>query len=311
MKDKKILVVMGGISSEKEVSMRSGEAVYNSLVNMNYNVEKFVLNENNALQIIDKRPDLCVLMLHGKGGEDGTIQGLLELMNIRYTGSGIASSANCMNKILTKKLISFENIPTPEYAIYRKGENVSLFVEKLLLKLSFPMVIKAPCQGSSVGVEIAHNEQELILAIERNVDFDGEILVEQFIKGIELTVPVIQDENGEIKTLPIVEIVSENTFYDYESKYTMGMSHHIIPANIPDTAAEKINHYAIEAYKALNCKGIARIDFFVDEKNNPYVIEINTIPGMTQTSLVPDSAKTAGMSFDELVEKIVLNGLLN
>ncbi len=308
MKNKKILVVMGGVSSEREISLKSGEAMYNALIRLNYNAEKFVLNADNACDIASKNPDLCVLALHGKNGEDGSIQGMLELLNIPYTGSGIASSAACMNKIITKKMLSAENIPTPEYSFIKKGEDVDTFVCKLLSSFEFPLVVKAPCQGSSVGVEIAHNKEELIGAIKNNIDYDGEILVEKFIKGTELTVPVMQD-GKDLIALPIVEIVSENTFYDFESKYTAGMSHHIIPARIPEDAAEKIKNYAKKAYSALYCSGVARIDFFIDEDNNPYVIEINTIPGMTATSLVPDSANAVGISFDELVEKIVLQKL--
>ena len=305
MKNKKILVIMGGISSEREISLRSGEAVYNSLLNLNYNVEKFILNEDNVRDIFEKKPDLCVLVLHGKGGEDGSIQGMLELAGIRYTGSGIASSANCMNKILTKKLLQAKGIPTPNYATVNRDENIMLFVDDLLSRFDFPLVVKAPCQGSSVGVEIVHNKEQLIKSIETNINYDGEILVEEFINGKELTVPVMYD-NNKLCALPIVEIVSENDFYDFESKYTVGMSHHIIPANVNSITSEHIYNYAINAYKALSCKGVARIDFFVDNKNDPYVIEINTIPGMTETSLVPDSARAAGISFDELVEKIVL-----
>lgn len=308
MSDLKILVVMGGTSSECEVSLRSGQAVFDALVRQGFNVEKFILNENNVCEIIDIKPDLCVLALHGKGGEDGTIQGMLELTGIKYTGSGIASSANCMNKILTKKLLQINGIPTPQYAVINKGENVIDFVDDILVQFDFPLVVKAPCQGSSVGVEIAHNKEQLIKSIENNIDYDGEILIEEFIYGTELTVPVMYD-NDKLITLPIVEIVSENAFYDFESKYTTGMSHHIIPARVSDDARDKINRYAIDAYKALSCKGVARIDFFIDKDNNPYVIEINTLPGMTATSLVPDSAKAAGISFDELVNRIVMQAL--
>lgn len=308
MKNKKILVVMGGVSSEREVSLRSGEAVYKALISMGYNAHRFILDEKNACDIAKEEPDLCVLELHGKGGEDGTIQGMLELMNIRYTGSGVASSANCMNKILTKKMLVFGNIPTPEFFVIKKGENIRKFAEEVVSAFGFPVVVKAPCQGSSVGVEIVHDIQELEAAIAHNIDYDGEILIEKFITGTELTVPVMRD-GDEMIALPIVEIVSENKFYDFESKYTTGMSHHIIPARISDDAAQSIEAYAKKAYAALNCSGVARIDFFVDAENRPYVIEINTIPGMTATSLVPDSAKAAGLSFEELVEKIVLQAM--
>lgn len=304
MKNKKILVVMGGISSEREISLRSGEAVFNALVARGYNAHKFILDKNNACEIANEKPELCVLVLHGKGGEDGTIQGLLELMNIPYTGSGVASSANCMNKILTKKLLEAEGIPTPRYETVKRGEDY----KNVAADFPLPLVVKAPCQGSSVGVEIVHSREELTAAIENNIDYDGEILIEKFIRGTEVTVPVMQ-EGDKTVALPIIEIVSENAFYDFESKYTSGMSHHIIPARISPEAAKKTEEYALKAYSALSCRGVARIDFFIDEEGNPYVIEINTIPGMTATSLVPDAAKAVGMSFEDLAEKIVLEAL--
>lgn len=305
VKKQKILIVMGGTSSEREISLRSGQAVFEALVRLGYNVEKFILNQNNVKELLMIKPDLCVLALHGKGGEDGSIQGMLELAGIRYTGSGIVSSAMCMNKIITKKMLSHRNIPTPRFAEIKKGENIEEFSKNLIKNFDFPMVVKAPCQGSSVGVEIVHNFEELTNAIKNNIEYDNEILIEEFINGIELTVPVMKQGCSAI-AFPIVEIVSENTFYDYESKYTEGMSHHIIPARVNEEAAEKISQYAVDAYNALSCSGIARVDFFIDKDNNPYVIEINTIPGMTATSLVPDSAKAAGINFDELVEKIVI-----
>ncbi len=305
MKNKKILVIMGGTSSEREISLRSGEAVYNALLRMEYNAQKFILNDNNACDIIKEKPDLCVLTLHGKGGEDGSIQGMLELANIKYTGSGVAASANCMNKIITKKLLDYDDLPTPDFCCVKAGDDYLSSAKSAITALSLPIVVKAPCQGSSVGVEIANNLEELVESIQRNMEYDGEILLEKFIKGVELSVPVMKD-NGNIIALPMVEIVSENDFYDFESKYTDGMSHHIIPARISDDISKKINKFAIEAYKALSCNGVVRIDFFVDAKGNPFVIEINTIPGMTATSLVPDSAKAVGISFDEFVEKSVL-----
>lgn len=308
MKNKKILVVMGGTSSEREISLKSGTAVLNALVANGYNAKAFILNEDNVLEILNEKPDLCVLALHGKGGEDGSIQGLLELCGIRYTGSGVSASANCMNKILTKKLLSYEKLPTPDFYCVKKDDDYLVAAKCAVDALSLPIVVKAPCQGSSVGVEITYTLEELIDSIQKNMQYDGEILLEKFIKGIELSIPVIND-NGIIKSLPIVEIVSENAFYDFESKYTSGMSHHIIPARVSDDARDKINRYAIDAYKALSCKGVARIDFFIDKDNNPYVIEINTLPGMTATSLVPDSAKAAGISFDELVNRIVVQAL--
>lgn len=305
MSKEKVLVLMGGISTEREISLKSGTAVAKALADAGYIVETLDIRHDNISKIAEINPDVVYLALHGKGGEDGCVQGMLEWMGIPYTGPGVAASAICMDKALTKKILVHSNIPTPKSVEYKKDEckDISKISTELVAYLGLPMVLKSPCQGSSIGVVIVNNEDSIAAAVEEVFKYDDTLLAEQFVSGVEISVPVIGNNNPEV--LPIIEIVPTSEFYDFRSKYTPGMSQHIIPARISKEAEEKVNRLAAEAYVKTGCRGVSRIDFIVDEKNNPFVIEINTIPGMTETSLVPDSAKYMGISFPKLVDKIV------
>lgn len=305
MKKESILVLMGGMSEEREVSLRSGAAVLKALQNLGYEAQGIDLQPESVKDILELRPDLVFLALHGIKGEDGTIQGLLEIMGIPYTGSGVASSAICMNKVLTKKVLQMEGIPTAPYITLQKGnitEDDELY-RMLEEKFAFPMVVKAATQGSSIGTVIVRTPEALPAAIQEAFSYDQEIIVEKYIKGVELTVPVIG--NREPEALPIIEITSVNEFYDYESKYTPGMCQHIIPARISEEDRRDVEEISLRAYTAMGCRGFARVDFMLDGEGHPYVLELNTIPGMTEMSLVPDSARAAGYSFEVLVDKIV------
>ena len=305
MSKEKVLVLMGGISTEREISLKSGTAVAKALADAGYIVETLDIRHDNISKIAEINPDVVYLALHGKGGEDGCVQGMLEWMGIPYTGPGVAASAICMDKALTKKILVHSNIPTPKSVEYKKDEckDISKISTEIVAYLGLPMVLKSPCQGSSIGVVIVNNEDSIAAAVEEVFKYDDTLLAEQFVSGVEISVPVIGNNNPEV--LPIIEIVPTSEFYDFRSKYTPGMSQHIIPARISKEAEEKVNRLAAEAYVKTGCRGVSRIDFIVDEKNNPFVIEINTIPGMTETSLVPDSAKYMGISFPKLVDKIV------
>lgn len=308
---KKVIVVMGGISTEREVSLRSGAAVSHALKERGFLVEDFDLTENNAIDILKKKPDAVFIALHGKGGEDGAIQGMLQLNGIPFSGAGITCSGICINKIMTKHVLCANGIPTPNYLFCNKRlekERMNTISEEVQNKIGLPVVVKAACQGSSVGVEVVGAAEELSESIRRVSQYDDEILFEQYISGTELTIPVFEDGDS-IVTLPVVEIVSDNRFYDYESKYSSTLSHHIIPARVSENVLKKIEATAKKTYLALNCRGLVRIDFFSDQSENVYVIEVNTIPGMTETSLVPDSAKAAGISFSELCERLVLGAV--
>jgi len=304
----KILVLMGGFSEEREVSLRSGAAVLKALRSLGYTAEAMDLKVISIQNIINYNPDLVFIALHGKDGEDGTVQGLLEILDIPYTGSGVASSAIGINKVLTKKLLTYEGIPTAPFLILHKSEfDSSQDVQSLLNRIGLPMVIKAATQGSSIGTYIVQEEKNVLKAIEAAFAYDPEVLAEKFIDGTEVTSTVIGNETTEV--LPLIEITSTNEFYDFESKYTPGMCNHIIPARVNEDIQNKIAELSQRAYKSLNCLGYARVDYIIDQEGNPFVLEINTIPGMTEMSLVPDAARAAGVGFEELVEKIVRLGM--
>lgn len=305
----KILVLMGGFSSEREVSLRSGAAVLGALIKLGYEAEAMDLKMISIREIEDYHPDLVFLALHGKDGEDGTVQGLLEILNLRYTGSGVAASAIGINKVLTKKLLSFQGIPTAPFVILQKSKFNCTPAELQALRqnIGLPMVVKAATQGSSIGTYIINREDVLADAIQSAFNYDHDILVEKFIEGTEVTSSVVGNDSLEI--LPLIEITSENEFYDYESKYTPGKCSHIIPARLDQSIHAKIAELSSQVYKAIGCCGFARVDYIVDKAGNPFVLEINTIPGMTEMSLVPDAARAAGISWEQLVDKIVQLGM--
>lgn len=296
---------MGGISEEREVSLRSGKAVWDALLSLNYDAQAIDYNSSTIKDIIDYNPDLVFIALHGKHGEDGTVQGLLESLQIPYTGSGVATSAICIDKVLSKRIFDSEGIPNAACRIIDRQElNVpDALRDQLISTIGLPMVIKAATQGSSIGTYIIKDENAILPAVENAFRYSRDVLVEKFIEGQEVTVAVIG--NNDPQVLPLIEITSANEFYDYESKYTEGMCEHIIPARIGEQGAAEIIRISKQVYKLMGCQGFARIDFMLDKNIQPYVLEVNTIPGMTEMSLVPDAAKAAGINFNELVEIIV------
>ena len=305
-KNLRIVVICGGISSEREVSLRSGTAVYSALRDLGYqNALLFDLTRNSLGELLTLPIDLAFLALHGKGGEDGCIQGLLELLEIPYTGSSVEASAICMNKIRTKEILSQASLPTPKFMTYRKEDikDWNQVAQELLDTIGLPMVLKSPCEGSSVGVLIVKEKESLIDAIQEIFQYGELLLAEQFMAGTELTLPILG--NDVLATLPIIEITSENEFYDYEAKYTQGMCRHIIPARISAPLQEKISQIGKAAYRALGCSGLSRIDFMLNDQGEPMILEVNTLPGMTEMSLFPDAARSVGMSFGELIEEII------
>lgn len=309
MHKNRILVLMGGFSEEREVSLRSGAAILNALQALGYDARAMDLKTSSVQDIEDYGPDLVFIGLHGKDGEDGTVQGLMEILNIPYTGSGVAASAIGMNKVLTKKILVYEKIPTAPFIILKKSEftpQVST-INLIMKEIGLPMVIKPATQGSSIGTYIVREQDDVMKAIESAFAYDNEILVEKFINGIEVTSTVIG--NDALQVLPLIEITSVNEFYDYESKYTPGKCSHIIPARVPVQIQNKIAELSQKVYKAIGCRGYSRIDFIIDQDGTPFVLEINTLPGMTEMSLVPDAARAANISFEELVDKIVKYGM--
>ncbi|NLJ73093.1 MAG: D-alanine--D-alanine ligase [Syntrophomonadaceae bacterium] len=302
----KVLVLMGGTSAEREVSLRSGNSVAKALLEAGYYVDMLDFKGDNINEIIGYSPDVVFIALHGENGEDGRIQGYLDILGIPYTSSGLTASAIGMNKILTKKMLLLDDIPTAKFYIIKKADfalNSAKEIKRLIDKLDFPLVIKAPSQGSSIGTYIVKDKNSLITAINDGFNYDSELLAEQYITGVEITAAVIG--NDKLEVLPLIEITSTNEFYDYESKYTKGKCEHIIPARIDDKVMNKVNSLTERIYKLLGCKGFARVDFIIGRDNIPYVLEINTVPGMTDMSLVPDAAKAKGISYIELCDRIV------
>ena len=323
----KVLLLVGGTSPEREVSKSTGKSVYTALINLGYQVvvidpayginqplevENYfdekdfteILNENylDAVNLIASTEfNVAFLALHGKYGEDGTIQSLLELKGIKYTGSKVLSSAIAMDKIMSKILFEEYQVPTPKWFHFKIREYTSEeIVKKIEQQFGFPAVIKPNDQGSTVGLTICKSSEQIDDAIHNAFEYSDRIIVEEYIPGREMTVAVIDDV-----VLPVLEIRPKHNIYDYECKYTSGMSEYIVPADIPAEVAKSLQKIAVQACKALRCEVYARVDFRLSPDNKVYALEVNTLPGMTSLSLVPKMAKAVGISFEQLVEKII------
>ncbi len=303
----KIGVLMGGRSSERDVSLRTGDAIYKALQGKGYPAVKIDAGFDVVERIKAEGIDLAFLALHGRYGEDGTIQGMLEMLDIPYTGSGVLASALAMDKTATKKILFFEGLPTPRFTTISKLEaravGLDKICEQVLQEMGLPLVVKAPTQGSTIGISFVKKKEELVDAFELAFKYDPAALVEQFVEGVEITASVLG--NDDPVALPLIEIVSATGVYDYDAKYTAGMSDHIIPPRISSECQDKIKDLAVRTYKAIGCRGLSRIDFILDKSGAPYILEVNTIPGMTATSLFPDAARAAGIEFPELIDRLV------
>jgi len=303
LKKKKIGVLMGGLSREREISLKTGKAILKALRDKDYTVVPVDVGKDIAETLIQERIECTFLALHGRLGEDGTIQGMLELMRIPYTGSGALASGLAMHKIMAKKIFLCDKIPTPSFVVYHREE-----LEKDPLKavsLPFPLVVKPAREGSTIGVSIVRKEEEFVPALKEASKYDDEILVEEYMKGKEITVGILEDI-----PLPIIEIVPKSGFYNYHSKYTKGETEYIIPARIPREKYLYAQEVSLKVFRALGCSGCARVDLMTDEDGNPFVIDINTMPGMTEMSLLPQAAGYAGITFEDLVERILLGASL-
>ncbi|MGB9694443.1 MAG: D-alanine--D-alanine ligase family protein [Caldisericaceae bacterium] len=298
----RVLVIDGGLSNEREISLRSGRAIFNSLKGQGFEALEFDFRGSIEPIIEQFKPDVVFIALHGIPGEDGTVQGMLEIANVAYTFSGVLQSSLCMNKLFTKLVFRQIGIKTPNFISLRRGD--SLTFEKASEELNSPKVVVKPVdQGSAIGVGIVDNEAGFNDAIREAFKLSSKIIIEEFIKGTEITVTVIGNYPN-IKVLPIIEIIPTHSFYDFYSKYTPGKSTHRIPAKISAKAYKKAEEFAFSIYKDFELRDLARIDMIVDNED-VFVLEVNTIPGFTETSLVPDSARAAGLSFDELTSFIV------
>lgn len=304
----KVALLSGGISGEREVSLASGKSVGEALRNTGYQVTILDPAEKNDLMKLIEGPfDVAFLVTHGKGGEDGTLQGFLETIKLPYTGSGVCASAIAMNKSKAKQVYCEAGLPTLPSVTLHKVEGYSL--DDIIGKLGDHCVVKVAAEGSSIGLYIEEGRENIAAAIEKAFTQGEEVLVEKFCAGRELTVGVIG--NDDPTALPIIEIVPRNEFYDYDAKYSPGGSTHICPAEIDEPIAAKIRSCAENAHKALGCRGVSRTDFILEENGDFWMLETNTLPGMTATSLLPDAASKVGMSYEELCTKLIELALEN
>lgn len=302
MQSRKIGVLLGGQSSERDVSLRSGEAVLAALMSRGHDAVPIYVDGDVDVALRQERVDVAFIALHGRWGEDGCIQGLLETLGIPYTGSDVLASALAMHKVKSKELFRLHNLPTPAY--YTFGTFVAdadaLDVAGTHGDFGFPCVVKPVREGSSVGVAICHAPDELAPAIERALRFDDEVLVERFIAGREVSVAVLDG-----RAIGAVEIAPRAGFYDYGNKYTRGATDYFVPPRLSPERYRGVLAQAARAHAALGCRGATRVDMMVSDAGNEFVLEVNTVPGLTPTSLLPKIADAAGISFGELCERIL------
>lgn len=342
----RVLVLMGGVSGEREISLRTGQGVVRALARLGHEVRAVDTGTGQRLlteaagakrleaaegggsrawrapetiaeietlpAVIAERSidavreatggaDVVFIALHGGAGEDGTIQALLDMVGVAYTGSGMLGSALAMNKEKSKRVFRDAGIPTPRGVfVTTDGLTVPPQVREFPARAGWPLVVKPNDQGSTIGVTIAHNPVELAQGLAAAARISHDVLVEEFIPGRELTVAVLGDE-----ALPVVEIIPESGFYDYEAKYSKGRSEYVVPAELPEPVALRIRELGVAAFRALGCRGVARVDFRLHPDGTPYCLEVNTVPGMTELSLVPMAARAIGIEYDELVARIL------
>lgn len=300
--DLRVALLAGGASDEREISLASGRGAGNALREAGFSVTELDPAEKKDLQnLIAGNYDVAFLCMHGKMGEDGTLQGFLEMIGLPYIGSGVWSSALAMDKAKSKLFYGNAGVQTPVSVTLYSPDDMS--VEDILSTVGESCVVKPATEGSALGVYIVKGADEVKDAIEKAFELDSEVLVETFVKGTELTIAVLGNE--QLEALPVIQIVPRNEFYDFESKYAPGGSQHLCPAPLNAEATEKVQAMAKAAHRVLGCSGISRSDFIMDENGEFWILETNTLPGMTETSLLPDAARAAGIEFPELCTRLI------
>lgn len=310
---KRVAVLKGGGSLERTVSLRSGARVQDALGRLGHEVIPIDAGPELVAQLHECEPDVAFVALHGRDGEDGTIQGLLETVGVPYTGSGPAACMRCTDKELAKHLMGEAGIPTPDFTAFKESAIKELGVAAALgdvaRRLGFPMVVKPASQGSALGVKFARTSEELPPAIVGALSYDRKVLIERYVKGRDLAVSILdsEDESSGPLALPVVEAIPrEEEFYNYESRYEIGMTTFVCPADLPEDTTARAQELALETYELLGCHGVARVDLMLDEETGELsVLETNVVPGLTETSLLPLAADAAGIGFDELVGQIL------
>jgi len=292
----KVAVLMGGPSAEREVSLKTGKAVLSALQRQNVMARGMDADKSTLRILEDEKFERVFIALHGRWGEDGVIQGALEMLDIRYTGSGVLGSALAMDKLRSKYLWSATGIPTPEYVVLASGTDP----DEVVGKIGLPVFVKPVREGSSLGISKAKTSAELKAAWEMAAKYDDQVIAERFIDGAEITCGILGDQ-----ALPLIRIETDREFYDYEAKYILDTTRYLCPCGLPSGQELELQSLARRAFTTLGCSGWGRVDFMLDNSGKPYALEVNTVPGMTDHSLVPKAAKHAGINFDELVLRIL------
>jgi len=310
---KKVAVLKGGRSLERGVSLRSGAQVKDALERLGHDAMAVDVGPGLVTQLLAAQPDAAFIAMHGGDGEDGTVQELMEAIGVPYTGSGPAACIQCADKVLAKHLMRAAGIPTPDFHSFSEASFKELggaaALGEVERRIDFPLVVKPACQGSALGVKFARSAAEMPGALVAAFSYDRKVLLERHVKGRDLAVSVLDSEmaDGEPVALPVVEAVPrDEDFYDFESRYEIGMTTFVCPAELPEGATARAQELALEAYTLLGCHGVARVDLMLDDDSGELaVLECNVVPGLTETSLLPQAADAAGIDFDTLVARIL------
>jgi D-alanine-D-alanine ligase len=308
----RVAVLAGGHSMEREISIVTGTRVRRALERLGHEVHELDLDENTTEALIESRPDAAFVCLHGIGGEDGTVQTVLETLGIPYTGSGPLSSTRSMDKDYAKRMMLAGNVVTPPFRTFLRRAMREMGAASALREaaesIGYPLFVKPARGGSGMGISTVESEDDLLDAVYEALGYDAKIILEKLVYGTEVTVPVIEPHGEPPRALGLVEIRPQGGTYDYGARYTPGMTDFAIPAEVPSAAAVKIEEAALDAYRTLGCSGFARVDLILSG-DTPWVIEVNSIPGFTETSTLPLAAEAAGLPFDDLVETILESAL--
>ncbi len=307
----KVAVLMGGQSAEREISLMSGQGVLAALLASGVNAHAFDPATCDVGRLKTDGFDRCFITLHGRFGEDGTVQGALELLGIPYTGSGVMASSISIDKVMTKRVLVAVGLPTPEHVLLRRGAYTQADVNAALDQLGLPLIVKPAREGSSIGLTKVTDRAHMPAAVEQAGLLDADILCEQFIDGDEVTCPVL-GTGSQAYALPVIRIAAEDGNYDYQNKYFTDTTQYLVPAGLPDGEETAIQQLVLRAYRTLGCRGWARADVMIDKlTRKPFLLEVNTSPGMTGHSLVPMSARAAGISYEDLCLEILKTAALD
>ncbi|MDI6799416.1 MAG: D-alanine--D-alanine ligase [Actinomycetota bacterium] len=311
MSKPKVAVLMGGRSLEREVSLKSGHRVSEALKSKGYPIIQIDVSENLVDLLKQERPEVVYIALHGKYGEDGTVQELLEILDIPYTGPGVYSSIIGFDKAISKEIFQINSIPTAPFVSLSEGAfkemGASAALAEVIAKIGLPLIVKPARQGSALGIKYVKERGELAEALLGALSYDKKVIIEKFIKGKELAISILE-EDGQPKALPIVEIVTEKDFFDFEAMYSMGETKYFVPARLSKDETKDVQELAVRVHRTLLCRDVSRVDMILSE-DGPIVLELNTGPGMTETSLLPMAAEAAGVEYGDLVQRLIVMAL--